>query len=134
MGLSGPVLLQTFGDGQIEIGEDSGGSAVVISSRASVIVGRNVNIGGNTRIYDHDFHALDPEQRRLPQDDQASHVRTARISIGDDVFIGANAIILKGVSLGDRSIVAAGAVVFKADYPADSLVAGNPAKVIGGRK
>jgi len=130
VGLSGPVLLQTFGDGRIEIGDSSGGSAVVLSSRSLIKVGRFVNLGGNVRIFDHDFHALDPARRRLGLNEQASHIRTSPVEIGDDVFVGANALILKGVTIGPRSIVAAGAVVFKGEYPADCTLAGNPAQVV----
>lgn len=57
------------------------------------------------------------------------HTKSAPIEIGDDVLVGANVIILKGVSIGPRSIVAAGSVVTKGIYPADSLIGGNPAKV-----
>lgn len=127
VGLSGPVILQTFGDGMIDIGDYSGGSAVVLSSRSKIKIGKHVNLGGNVRIYDHDFHALEPENRRLGLNEQAPHIRSAPVEIGDDVFVGANAIILKGVTLGDRSIVAAGAVVFKGVYPPDSMLVGNPA-------
>ena len=130
VGLAGPVLLQTFGDGIIEIGDQSGGSAVVLSSRSMIKIGKNVNLGGNARIFDHDFHALDPAHRRLGLDDQAPHIRSAPVEIGDDVFVGANAIILKGVTLGERTIVAAGAVGFKGDYPPDSMLAGNPAEIV----
>ena len=49
--------------------------------------------------------------------------------IGSHCFIGANAIILCGVSIGDRCVIAAGAVVTQ-DVPARSMVAGNPAKVV----
>ncbi len=129
VGMTGHVLLQTFGEGQITIGDCSGGSAVVLSSRASITVGQHVNLGGNVRIYDHDFHALDPAQRRLCLDGQAPHIRSAPVCLGDDVFVGANAIILKGVTIGDRTIVAAGAVVFKGEYPSDCILVGNPAAV-----
>lgn len=129
VGLSSPVLLQTFGDGQIDIGDFSGGSAVVLSSRSGITVGKHVNLGGNVRIYDHDFHALDHEKRRLAMSEQAAYIRSSPIEIGDDVFVGANAMILKGVKIGARTIVAAGAVVFKGEYPSDCILAGNPAVI-----
>jgi acetyltransferase-like isoleucine patch superfamily enzyme len=127
VGLSGPVILHTWEGGRIEIGDHTGASSVVISSRSGVRIGRHVNIGGNVRIFDHDFHALDPEIRRSPRgcDDCA----TKPIIIGDDVFIGTNCIILKGVTIGDRAIIGAGSVVTK-DVPADAVAAGNPAAVI----
>ena len=56
-------------------------------------------------------------------------VRTNKITIDDDVWIGANAVVLPGVSIGHHSVVAAGAVVTK-DVPPQSLVAGIPAKMI----
>ena len=55
--------------------------------------------------------------------------RQAPITIGDGCWIGARAIILPGVTLGRRVLVAAGAVVTR-DVPDDSLVAGNPARVV----
>jgi acetyltransferase-like isoleucine patch superfamily enzyme len=129
VGLSTPVLIQTFGDGKIDFGENFGGSGVVISSRSHVKIGKNVNLGGNVRIYDHDFHALDFEKRRLPFKEQEKFVRTSPIHIGDDVFVGASAMILKGVKIGPRTIIAAGSVVFRGDYPADVILAGNPAVI-----
>lgn len=56
----------------------------------------------------------------------------ADIVIGDDVWIGANAIVLPGARIGDGVIVAAGAVV-RGDVPAQSVFAGNPARKIGDR-
>ncbi|MGD0651920.1 MAG: DapH/DapD/GlmU-related protein [Verrucomicrobiia bacterium] len=56
--------------------------------------------------------------------------KTAPIVVGDDVLIGVNAIILKGVTIGDRSIIGAGAVVTLKDILPDSVVAGNPARVV----
>ena len=51
------------------------------------------------------------------------------ITIGENVWIGCRALILKGVTIGDGAVVAAGAVVTK-DVPANCVVAGNPAKII----
>jgi acetyltransferase-like isoleucine patch superfamily enzyme len=56
-------------------------------------------------------------------------VSTNPVTIGDDIWIGANAVILPGVTIGDHSVVAAGAVVTK-DVPPHTLVAGVPAKII----
>ena len=130
IGLSGMVLLQTLGNGKIKIGDRSGGSSVVISSRSTVTIGCNVLLGGNVKIIDHDFHPLDPLDRTLAMREQEAKIRSSSILIGDDVFVGTNATILKGVSIGDRAIIAAGAVVFKGEYPSGCTIAGNPATVI----
>jgi acetyltransferase-like isoleucine patch superfamily enzyme len=127
VGMSGPVILQTWQDGKIEIGDHTGASAVVISSRSGVTIGKYVNIGGNVRIFDHDFHSLDADTRRGSRDCEGC--RTKPVTIGDDVFIGANSMILKGVSLGNRVIVGAGSVVTRS-FPADVIVGGNPATVV----
>jgi acetyltransferase-like isoleucine patch superfamily enzyme len=132
-GLTNPVLFETLGEGMIRIGDDSGGSSIVISSRSGVTIGKNVCLGANVRIYDHDFHPLDPGKRRLSRNEQSGNVRSEAVAIGDNVFVGANAIILKGVTIGDRSIVAAGSVVFRGEYPADCMIAGNPASIVGGK-
>ena len=127
VGLCGPVLLQTWEGGKIVIGDNTGASAVVISSRSGVTIGKHVNIGGNVRIFDHDFHSLDAAIRRSERD--CDDCATRPISIGDDVFIGTQCIILKGVTIGDRAVIGAGSVVSN-DIPADCIAAGNPAVVI----
>ena len=134
VGLLGPTILDTCGGGKIEFGDYSGASSVVISSHSGVTIGKYVKIGGNVRIFDHDFHALDPMIRRSYED--LKNVRTKPVLIDDDVFIGTNVIILKGTHIGSRSIVAAGSVVLGLDIPADSMVKGNPAVVtcIKGKK
>lgn len=127
VGLCGPVILHTWEGGRIEIDDHTGASAVVISSRSGVKIGKHCNIGGNVRIFDHDFHALNAEVRRGPSgcDDCA----TKPITIGNDVFIGAQSIILKGVTIGDRAVIGAGSVVTK-DVPSDCIAAGKPAVIV----
>lgn len=125
VGLTNPVILETWGNGEIEIGDSSGGSSVVISSRSKVSIGKHVLLGGNVRIYDHDFHSLDSDVRQTSADQD--QVRTKPVCIGDDVLIGVNSIILKGVHIGGRAIIGAGSVV-TCDVPADEIWAGNPAK------
>lgn len=125
VGLTGPTVLQCYRTGHITIGDDTGFSAAVFSSRSSIQVGHRVNIGGNVRIFDHDFHARDWQERHA-----GGQGTTAPVIIGDDVFIGTNAIILKGVNIGDRSVIGAGSVVTLKNIPPDSLVAGNPACIL----
>lgn len=50
--------------------------------------------------------------------------------IGNDVLIGANAVVIGGISIGDRAVIAAGSVVIR-DVAAGSIVAGNPAREVG---
>lgn len=125
VGIAGPMVLDAQGDGRIIIGDHTGITASVISARNEVRIGSHVNIGANVRIFDHDWHALDWRRRRLPQEDKLG-IATAPVAIGDDVFIGTNAMILKGVCIGDRAIIGAGAVVTR-NVPSGEVWAGNPA-------
>ena len=89
-----------------------------------VCIGHHVNLaqGITVTALNHNF---EDTSKRI--DEQG--ISTKPVVIGDDVWIGANAVILPGVKIGTHSIVAAGAVVTK-DVPEYSLVAGVPAKVI----
>lgn len=129
VGLCGPTIIDTRHGGHIRIGDNSGFSSVVMSSKKEIIVGRRVKCGGNVRIFDHDFHSLSPVTR-ANYDADVANIRSKQIQIGDDVFVGTNAIILKGTRIGSGSIVAAGSVVFGLDVPPNSLVKGNPAFVV----
>ena len=128
VGLMGANVLDTSGGGRIIVGDHSGFSSTVISSRAEIQIGCRVKVGGNVRIFDHDFHSVDAKIRCTPDD--RLHIKTAPVIIEDDVFVGTNTIILKGTKIGARSIVAAGSVVFGLQIPPDSLVKGNPAQII----
>lgn len=112
----------------LRIGDNSGMNGVMIYCSHKIIIGNNVKIGGGTRISDSNHHSLDYINRR-DFDQDMLHTKTGPISIGDDVFIGANCIINKGITIGDRSIVAAGSVVVKS-IPEDEIWGGNPAKLI----
>ena len=128
VGLTNPTILCAPRGAKIQIGHDVGCSSVVIHAKTSIVLGNYLNIGGNVRIFDHDFHAVEWNNRRPPQNSSA--VRSKPIIIEDDVFIGTNAIILKGTHIGARSVIAAGSVVFGLHIPPDSLVKGNPAHVV----
>ncbi len=125
VGIMNPCVLDTLMGGKIKIGNHVGLSGVILASRSSITIGDYTQLGGNVRIFDHNYHSLNPENRRNGRLD-SQDVRTAPVVIGNDVFIGTNAMILKGVTIGDRAIIAAGSVV-TADVPADEIWGGNPA-------
>ena len=89
-----------------------------------VTIGNHVNLaqGVTVTAINHNFTEKD-----LRIDEQG--VSTSPVTIGDDIWIGANAVILPGVTIGNHTVVAAGAVVTK-DVPPHTLVAGVPAKII----
>lgn len=137
------------GQGKIEIGDYcSFGSGTEIYCRQKVTVGNFVLVSWNVLIMDFDGHPADPFQRRdeilyshmalkpnfareqlAPRNGFAPSFETRPVVIEDDVWIGARAIILKGVRIGRGSVIAAGAVVTK-DVPPFTVAGGNPAKVI----
>lgn len=128
VGKTTSTILECREGGNIRFGDHSGCSFAVISSRVGIDIGDHVNIGGNVRIFDHDYHSLNYMDRRNGKKDQ-ENCRAKPIKIGDDVFIGTNSIILKGVSVGDRAIIGAGSVV-SCDIPPDEIWGGNPARKI----
>ena len=89
-----------------------------------VTIGSHVNLAQGITITALNHNFSDAEKRI---DEQG--VNTTPVVIEDDIWIGANAVILPGVTIGQHSVVAAGAIVTK-DVPPHSLVAGVPAKVI----
>lgn len=93
-----------------------------IRCREHISIGDNVSIAYNVLIQDSDYHTMYKE-------DGTPKPQTLPIVIEADVWIGANAIVLKGVTLGRGCVVAAGSVVTKS-VPPYSLVGGNPARII----
>jgi len=129
LGVSRPTVLRTLGHGaEISIGDDSGLSGTVICAASRVSIGRRCLIGADVKIVDTDFHAIDPRGRRYGGPDVK--IISRPVVIEDDVFIGTGVIVLKGVTIGRGSVVGAGAVVVKS-IPPNSIVAGNPGRVIG---
>ena len=115
-------------DAELTIGDNSGMNGVMVYCSKRVVIGDNVKIGGGTRISDSNHHSLDYVIRRDAKKD-AANAMSLPVTIGNDVFIGANCYIGKGVSIGDRAIIAAGSVVIKS-VPSDEIWGGNPAKFI----
>ena len=112
--------------GTLSIGNNVGMSFTAINCKKSVRIKDNVVIGGGTCIYDSDFHPLDVNERNAKNNET---IMAADVVIEDNVFIGTNSTILKGVTIGMNSIVGACSVVTKS-IPPGEIWAGNPAKFI----
>lgn len=119
---------KTLRGGIIKIGQGCRLSNVAITSMSEIIIGRNVYLGGGSKIYDTDFHSIDFNDRIMGGGKEDS-VKSAPIHICDGAFIGAHSIILKGVTIGEKSIVGAGSVVTKS-IPPGEIWAGNPARFL----
>ena len=109
------------------------GNGTFIGHMCGFNVGRSIRIGhhcllaGHVSIFDMDGHPLDAARRRAGEPTPPELIDP--VVIGDDVWVGNGAVILKGVTIGARSVVAARAVVTR-DVPADTIVAGNPARIV----
>jgi acetyltransferase-like isoleucine patch superfamily enzyme len=126
LGPNRPVFFSTRRPGAVlKIGSDFGMTGGSIVAEQRVTIGHRVTVGANSIIADTDFHPLDALTRHnLPLDGA-----TAPIVIEDDVFIGMQSLILKGVTIGAGSIIGAGSVVTR-DIPSRVIAAGNPARMI----
>lgn len=126
-GVLHPTVLRANVPGaKLTIGNRVGISGAIICCETSIVIGDYCLLGANCSIYDTDYHPLDYLARRA--DDQLETQRVP-IVIGNDCWIGANAVILKGVTVGARSVIGANSVV-TSDIPPDSIAVGNPARVV----
>ena len=125
-------------DGRCTVGDFTLLNGAIVMSEELVEIGSHCLISWGVGIADSDFHPLEPAQRLIDAHALAPFfkdrpprpkLKTAPVKIGDNVWIGMNAVILKGVTIGDNSVVAAGAVVTKS-IPANTIVAGNPAVMV----
>lgn len=135
--VAGELLVFAHG-GRITIGDWCYvGEGTRIWSAQSVTIGHRVLVSHGVNIHDCDSHPRDAAERHRHFRDlcESGHPRTldsvanAAVVIEDDVWIGFNAIVLKGVRIGARSIIAAGSIVTR-DVPADGIYIG---KALAGR-
>ncbi len=135
--LRGELVIFPSG-GKIKLGNDCFiGNNSKIWSQSSVEIGDNVLISHGVNIHDTNSHPIDYIDRRkdykeiitkgFPKTNDNTAVKD--IVIGNDVWIGFNCTVLKGVYIGDRAIIAANSNVIS-DVPNDVIVAGNPAEII----
>jgi NDP-sugar pyrophosphorylase family protein len=124
VGISKTCNIYVSPEGELTLGNGGGYSGVSIVCWEKIVIGDYCGFGGNVSIWDTDFHGLHYKERT-----EKHAVKTAPIVIGDNVWVGANCLILKGVNIGDRSVIGAGSVVTK-NIPSDEVWAGNPAHFI----
>ena len=110
-------------NGQCTIGDFTLLNGALIMAEEKIEIGSHCLISWNVGIADSDFHPLEPAQRLIDAQALAPYfknrpprpkLKTAPVKIADNVWIGMNATILKGVSIGENSVVAAGSVVRRA--------------------
>jgi acetyltransferase-like isoleucine patch superfamily enzyme len=120
IGVNRPCLISTQGkdSAKIIIGNNCGFTGSIVAAFKEIQLGNNVRCGANTLITDSDWHADDPR------------VGPAKsIKIGDNVWLGVNAVVLKGVSIGENTIIGANSVV-TSSLPANVIAVGNPCRVV----
>jgi len=110
-------------ESRIEIGAGSRlANGVELIARDRIEIGAGVLAGAGVRILDSDFHGVAPGERALPG-------RSAPVCIGEGVWLGMSAMVLKGVSIGARAAIGAGSVVSR-DVPEGAVVSGHPARLL----
>lgn len=121
-GINHESILQTISGGGIFIGNNCGFSGVSIISGCSVTIGNNVLCGANVSIGDRNNHEkLFCDY--LPQP----------VIVGDNVWIGMNSVVMRGVTIGENTIIGANSVVTKS-IPANVIAVGSPCRVIKERE
>jgi acetyltransferase-like isoleucine patch superfamily enzyme len=119
IGVNRPCIITALDpDAKLKIGNYCGFSGTVIGSFSKITIGDHVKCGANTLITDGDWHT----------DDYRSG-KSAPILIEDNVWLGVNVTVLKGVTIGENTIIGANSVVVKS-IPSNSVAAGNPCRVL----
>ncbi|KAB3539723.1 acyltransferase [Alkaliphilus pronyensis] len=114
--------ISVFDGGTLSLGSGYANYGTQIRCAKSITIGNKVAIANNVVIMDSDFHSI-------VYSDGSHSIKEAPVFIGDKVWIGREAIILKGVTIGEGAIIAAHSVVTK-DVPPHCVVAGNPARIV----
>lgn len=124
IGLNRRCFLSAGAGARLELGDGCGLSGTVIAAQQQIILGQRVMCGANVTITDSDRHPLDARARQLGEPGVS-----APVFIDDDVWLGLNVVVLKGVHIGAGSVIAANSLVVS-DIPPGCLAAGQPATVV----
>lgn len=115
-------ILITGNDGFVKIGNNTRINGANIHAEKKIEIGNRCVIASGVHIMDSNGHEVSSLDRTIGRDEPKE------IIIGNNVWIGVNAIILKGTVIGDNSIVSAGSVV-KGEFPGNVIIEGNPAGI-----
>lgn len=133
------VMFNLSAEARVTIGDHCRFEEVFLIAEQEIQIGSRVIMGWRSTIVDSDFHPIAPAERMvdvvacspLSGGQARPKLPCRKVVIEDDVYIGPNACILKGVRIGAGAFIEPGAVVVR-DVPAGARVLGNPAEVIGG--
>lgn len=119
IGVNRPCMISTLKkSAELQIGDGCGFSGTVVGCGIKITLGNNVRCGANTLITDTDWHTDDPRS----QPDKPVHIE-------DDVWLGVNVVVLKGVTIGKGTMVGANSLVTRS-LPSGVMAAGIPAKIL----
>ncbi|MDR3668333.1 MAG: acyltransferase [Ignavibacteriaceae bacterium] len=120
IGINRPCIFSSIGESgsKLIIGNGCGFSGTVIGCFDNITLGDNVRCGANTLITDSDWHMDDPRSGK-----------PSPIQIGNNVWLGVNVTVLKGVSIGENTVIGANSLVVRS-IPANVIAAGNPCKIM----
>lgn len=116
-------ILSDGRNSKIIIGNNCRINGAYLHAKSEIKIGDNCLFASGTHIIDSNGHKLNSLDRTKGMDEPEP------ITIGNNVWIGLNSIILKGTTIGDNCVIAAGSIV-KGNYPSDCLIGGVPAKII----
>lgn len=133
----GILRSEPFHPGNILIGDYVYiGDDCIISCAEKIEIGAFTLLAHGVQVFDNDSHPVSAALRERDYQivlgllaGERVDISRAPIKIGERVWVGFNAILMKGISIGNESIVAAGSIV-TSDVPAKTIVAGNPARVV----
>ena len=120
IGINRPCMVSVHNGATLYVGSDCGFSGTVIGCFSKITIGCSVRCGANTLITDGDWHTDDPRSGD-----------SKPVYIGDNVWLGVDVVVLKGVKIGRNSVIGAGSVV-TSDVPENVVAAGNPCRVVRG--